>query len=215
MAGRDFKKPEPAAPVLRQDPPCLVRVYENGWRHAIHVSTGRTFVRYIEMGGSAGGLRVQKRLKSNARDFVPVPDYPMDKAIKHFQSAGRTFGISQTAARMLQDILDRKPVTGGDDTNQPAQTEGANSMSTIIESKQVKKYAETKSASGKKSLDNDDGVAKALRGMELEDVYKEASKKLDMTVRQLKLKYGRLNAGMQRMNLGNRLRKLERANKKG
>lgn len=83
-------------------------------------------------------------------------------------------------------------------------------MSTVIESKQVKKYIETKAASGKKSLDSGDDVAKALRGMELEEVYKEVGKKLGMTVRQLKLKYGRLNPGMQRMNLGNRMRKVLR-----
>lgn len=68
-------------------------------------------------------------------------------------------------------------------------------------------YQAVKSAGGNSSLDCGDHVAKDLRGMELEDVYKQYAKvfgKEDAAA--MRKRYARLNAGMQRMNLGNRLR---------
>lgn len=67
-------------------------------------------------------------------------------------------------------------------------------------------YAKVKSASGNASLDNGDEVAKKLRGAELDDVYKAAAKLLKEPVPALKARYKHLNPGMQRMNLGNRMR---------
>ena len=70
----------------------------------------------------------------------------------------------------------------------------------------VEKYKTVTAASGNKSLDSGDEVAKALRGKELGDVYEVAAKKLGTSALALKRKYGHLNVGMQRMNLGNRVR---------
>jgi hypothetical protein len=67
-------------------------------------------------------------------------------------------------------------------------------------------YAKVKSASGNASLDNGDEIAKRLRGAELDDVYKTASRVLREPVAALKTRYKHLNPGMQRMNLGNRMR---------
>lgn len=67
-------------------------------------------------------------------------------------------------------------------------------------------YHKVKSASGNASLDSGDAIAKSLRGMELDDVYKTASKVLREPVTVLKQRYSKLNPGMQRMNLGNRMR---------
>lgn len=63
-----------------------------------------------------------------------------------------------------------------------------------------------KSAGGNATMDNGDELAKQLRGAELDDVYKQASIILGETQTALRAKYGHLNAGMQRMNLGNRMR---------
>lgn len=63
-----------------------------------------------------------------------------------------------------------------------------------------------KSASGHSTMDNGDDVAKQLRGTELDEVYAKAAKLLGETQTALKAKYGHLNSGMQRMNLGNRMR---------
>lgn len=74
------------------------------------------------------------------------------------------------------------------------------------------KDTEKKTAGGHVSIDNDDRVAKVLRGATLDEVYERAAKVLQdkdgkpFTVKALKAKYAHLNSGMQRMNLGNRMR---------
>ncbi len=63
------------------------------------------------------------------------------------------------------------------------------------------KYVAGISGSGKRTLNNGDPIAEALNGMVLEEVEQLASK--------LKVEYGdysHLNVGMQRMNIGNRIR---------
>jgi hypothetical protein len=67
-------------------------------------------------------------------------------------------------------------------------------------------YQKAKSASGATSLHNGDEVATKLVGKDLGDVYELASKATGESVNALKTKYGKLNAGMQRMSLGNRIR---------
>lgn len=62
------------------------------------------------------------------------------------------------------------------------------------------------SNSGNATMDNGDALAKKLRGAALEDVYAEAAKVLGESVSALQAKYKHLNPGMQRMNLGNRMR---------
>ena len=75
--------------------------------------------------------------------------------------------------------------------------------------------------SGRPTVDIDDVVAKALRGDDLEVLYPRVAawlqlmgretigrgaKKIEVTEENLRIRYGRLNVGMQRMNLGNILR---------
>jgi hypothetical protein len=49
-------------------------------------------------------------------------------------------------------------------------------------------------------------VAKTLEGATLDEVYRLGTKATGETQKALKDKYGHLNDGMQRMNLGNRIR---------
>ena len=70
----------------------------------------------------------------------------------------------------------------------------------------IDKYDVVIAASGKKSRDAGDKVAKELRGMTLADVYKRASSILDVSEEKLMAKYTHLNEGQQRMCLGNRIR---------
>lgn len=67
-------------------------------------------------------------------------------------------------------------------------------------------YTKAKSASGSMSLNNGDEVATKLAGKDLKDVYDLAAKATGESVNALKAKYGKLNIGMQRMSLGNRIR---------
>jgi hypothetical protein len=69
-------------------------------------------------------------------------------------------------------------------------------------------YEKVKNASGHTSYDNGDDVAQTLRGKTLDEVYALASKKLKEPEKDLRTKYKNLNPGMQRMSLGNRLRKV-------
>lgn len=80
----------------------------------------------------------------------------------------------------------------------------------VIDSAYLGKYQSYKRGT-KSSFDNGDGVASVLRDLTLELVYKAVAKEVQESVEALKARYGHLNAGMQRMNLGNKLRAHYRA----
>lgn len=63
-----------------------------------------------------------------------------------------------------------------------------------------------KTAGGHPSVDCADDVATMLRGKALDAVYALVAKKIGEPEKDLRAKYKQLNVGMQRMNLGNRLR---------
>lgn len=65
---------------------------------------------------------------------------------------------------------------------------------------------EKKTAGGNISVDCGDKLAEKLRGASIDTVYLEASKILGEKEADLRSKYTHLNLGMQRMNLGNRMR---------
>ena len=66
---------------------------------------------------------------------------------------------------------------------------------------------EAKTASGRPYVDINDEVANLLRGKTLDEIYTMTAEKLKVSKESLAAKYKHLNVGMQRMNLGNRLRK--------
>lgn len=65
------------------------------------------------------------------------------------------------------------------------------------------RYQTTRTAAGSKSLHSGDEVALTLDGLNVEDLYKISDKILGEDFRE---RYAKLNVGMQRMNLGNRIR---------
>lgn len=67
-------------------------------------------------------------------------------------------------------------------------------------------YQRVQSVNQNYSLDNGDDLAHKLRGKPLTAAYKTAAKVLGVSQAELVAKYKHLNAGMQRMNLGNRIR---------
>ena len=67
-------------------------------------------------------------------------------------------------------------------------------------------YVKAKSKSGHATLHNGDSIATLWADMTLEEIYKAASMILKVPHQQLVDKYAHLNVGMQRMNLGNRVR---------
>lgn len=72
-------------------------------------------------------------------------------------------------------------------------------------------YEKVKNSSGHTSYDNGDDVATKLRGKTLDEVYAHAAKALKEPEKDLRAKYKHLNPGMQRMSIGNRLRKVANA----
>jgi colicin import membrane protein len=65
---------------------------------------------------------------------------------------------------------------------------------------------ECKTAGGHASVDKNDELAQKLRGLTIDEVYTHAEAILKEPKADLMAKYAHLNTGMQRMNLGNRMR---------
>jgi len=89
---------------------------------------------------------------------------------------------------------------------QPKASDGLRRIGDKSHRVSVRHYLKTVANSGHGSLDCGDGMAARLRGMALEDVYAEAARVLAEDEKALKARYAHLNPGMQRMNLGNRMR---------
>jgi hypothetical protein len=70
----------------------------------------------------------------------------------------------------------------------------------------LENYVDGVSGSGKKTKRADHPVSAALDGFTLEETFAVAQAMCDISVKELTAKYGHLNVGMQRMNLGNRIR---------
>jgi hypothetical protein len=70
----------------------------------------------------------------------------------------------------------------------------------------LSRYHTVVSAKGNSSLDNGDDVASSLRGKTIDEVYAIVSRAVEVPQTQLRALYSHLNVGMQRMNLGNKLR---------
>lgn len=67
-------------------------------------------------------------------------------------------------------------------------------------------YEKVKAPGGGTSYHNGDPVAEKLAGKTLDEVYAIAAKTLKVEEKELRTRYKSLNAGMQRMSLGNRMR---------
>lgn len=66
--------------------------------------------------------------------------------------------------------------------------------------------SDTKTPTGRRTIDCADDVATQLRGLPIDEVYDRAAEATGIDVALLKVTYGHLNVGMQRMSLGNRIR---------
>ena len=87
--------------------------------------------------------------------------------------------------------------------------DGGTKLATIGETTfDLGKYfvSDVKTPSGRRTIDVNDATAEKLRGLPLDEVYAMAAEACEVTVASLKAKYAELNPGMQRMNLGNRIR---------
>lgn len=70
----------------------------------------------------------------------------------------------------------------------------------------VKRHYQLEYIARSGNRDCDDELAQHLRGVDLDQVYSMAEDILEINEEDLRAKYGHLNQGLQRMNLGNRIR---------
>ena len=104
-----------------------------------------------------------------------------------------------------------KKIANAVKSNKPAKKSKKTEATVVRLTPKLENYVvseDVKTACGRPAIDNNDKVAADLRGKDLEAVYKAASKHLKVSVADLVAKYKHLNVGMQRMNLGNRMRKV-------
>ena len=95
-------------------------------------------------------------------------------------------------------------------------TEEAKTESEALIKIKRENYVSTRTSTGGKSLHNNDDVAQGLAGLNIDELYQIAGKFLAFPMKvakaaiedidELQEAYSKLNVGMQRMNLGNRIR---------
>lgn len=76
----------------------------------------------------------------------------------------------------------------------------------VFKAKYREHYLTTTNKAGRIKIDNGDATATSLREKTLDEVYKLAAKETREALGALRERYQHLNAGMQRMNLGNKIR---------
>ncbi len=84
--------------------------------------------------------------------------------------------------------------------------EGAQKPKEVRVKPDLTKYVKGVSGSGKKTMRTNDFVAESLNGFTLDEVYRVATELTEIEQKELRSRYSHLNVGMQRMNLGNRIR---------
>lgn len=76
----------------------------------------------------------------------------------------------------------------------------------VVPAEVHKAYPRIPDKKGKVHVCNGDGIAKSLIAKDINEIYALVAKKCGVSEKELREKYIALNLGMQRMNLGNRLR---------
>lgn len=91
--------------------------------------------------------------------------------------------------------------------------ETAGKLGNVMKGADLTKYVKgaAKTVNGNKTHDTGDRTAERLRGMPIDAVYIEAAQVTGTPEGELRARYQSLNLGMQRMNLGNRIRAALRA----
>jgi hypothetical protein len=77
----------------------------------------------------------------------------------------------------------------------------------VVDPEIAARYVTGVTANGRKSKCNGDSVAQLLMGKDLDEAYEIVSQHTDTPESELRAKYSHLNHGMQRMNIGNYLRR--------
>lgn len=95
----------------------------------------------------------------------------------------------------------RNPMAKNEKAQEVQEEEGAVRIKPKLET-----YVNGVSGAGKKTKRADHPVSAALDGFTLDETYAVAAEMTDVPAKDLRSRYSHLNVGMQRMNLGNRIR---------
>lgn len=114
-----------------------------------------------------------------------------------------TFSTTTTGATAAPELLKiaKKPVVLGRARKPLSERKNGR-----VDPLYLAQYQQYRREDGVLSMDNGDDVAARLRKMELANVYAYAAGVLNVPKDELLARYAKLNPGMQRMNLGNRVR---------
>lgn len=151
------------------------------------VSTGPTPEEKAEKGEP---LPPEKHTKPSKRGAKPKEDADMATKTAAKKSAPKKAPAKKTAAPRVKK-----------DGEKAVRTIGGKPVD-------ISRYEKAKAPGGGTSYNNGDAVAERLAGKDLDAVYSIVAKALKVEEKELRAKYKNLNVGMQRMNLGNRLRKV-------
>jgi len=150
----------------------------------------------------------EKKVRTNTLTFPPAPVESVTKAKKVTAAAvdsKEDAPIAVAAAKVAPPKKDPVPAHFvGDRT--PGKTAKIGNTEVNLDRYFV---SDTKTPSGRRTIDTNDEIAQSLRGLPLEQVYQLAAETTGISVEELQDKYAGLNTGMQRMNLGNRIRGAE------
>ena len=125
----------------------------------------------------------------------------MEKIVKMTAAQKRA---AQLASKIEAERIEAEKLAALEAEKLAAAVKGRNVVPAHYRANYVRGLATT--ASGNPTVDNNDDVAGKLRGMAIEGVYALAAIELGIAQEVLRTKYEHLNVGMQRMNLGNRIR---------
>ena len=136
------------------------------------------------------------------------------KGIEIRESLIASEGLKPAKAAKAPKAPREKKVRKAADPNRVHTVKARNSdRATVVH---LERYTKVQTANGNRSYDNGGQVASMLRGLDLDRVYEKVAAELvkagieegdtDSVVVTLRTRYQHLNSGMQRMNLGNRLR---------
>lgn len=126
--------------------------------------------------------------------------------------------LSHTAAQLAMDKAEvartKKPVTTAKEVIARAKKPIEERLNGVVYAgylPQYEAYATTmRDGTVRRSIDKGDDVAHLLRGLSLEQVYAAVAKEAGQSTKTLVARFEHLNPGMQRMNLGNMLRRVRR-----
>lgn len=143
-------------------------------------------------------------------DTPPASESPAPVSTKPKSSTSRkkTMATAQASTAAKKKAAPPKAKVAAKKTAPKPRTEATGIRTIGGKAVNLDNYEKVKAPGGGTSYHNGDAVAEKLVGKSLDEVYAIAAKFLKEEEKALRAKYKHLNVGMQRMSLGNRLRKV-------